>query len=115
MPEKEENVVPFKLITGGKPPRDPDDWLSELAEGTVFLVQHKNNVNEFSLGQFILVNKFEKSILILTTTNQQMYSYVNPLRFCRSFTLWEIIGKVDAETPEQEETEENLDVGDRPV
>lgn len=91
--EEEEHTAPkLKLITGGKgPPDDPNnpDWLSELDNHTTFLAQNKKDTT-FALGQFTIVLKGEKAILVLVQGSKEPV-WVDPVRFTRDFRRYEII------------------------
>ena len=92
--EKKDNVIPFRLVPGGKEPTDPNDWLSELETGTVFLIKDKNNHHDFNLGQFCLLRKTDKSVMLSSPTMEVPF-YVVPRRFCSRYSLHEILGKVE--------------------
>jgi hypothetical protein len=90
--ERIANPPKLTLITGGKgPPDDPDnpDWLTKLDNHTTFLVESKKDSN-FTLGQFTIVLKLKKAILLLMEGAKQPI-WVNPLRFCRDFNKFEIV------------------------
>lgn len=94
--EEEENKakVPFipRVITGGKgPPEDPNnpDWLTPLSLHTTFLVQNKKDTS-FLLGQFTVVHKGKKVILLFQPGNKEPIP-VDPIRFCRDFTKYEVL------------------------
>jgi hypothetical protein len=90
--ERSANPPKLTLITGGKqPPDDPDnpDWLSKLDNHTTFLVQKRND-STFSLGQFTIVIKLKKAILLLME-GAKTPLWVDPMRFCRDFNKFEIV------------------------
>ena len=94
--EEENKVVDLRLVPGGKEPTDPGNWLSELEEGTVFLIRDKHTA-DFNLGLFHLIKKTDKSVLLFTNVNTEIYTYVDPRRFCNKYVLHEILGKIEKE------------------
>lgn len=88
--EEEGKVVSLQLITGGKEPpiSSPGDWLSPLADGTVFYVQAKQNPMDFNLGLFRKM-KTEGKIIHLLAPPPVGERPVNPVRFCNSYTLYQ--------------------------
>lgn len=90
------NVTEFKLLQGGKEPPSTDaNWLSELEVGTVFLVQDKNKPTDFTLGQFRLMEKTEKSCFIATMIEDKIQTFpVNPVRFCNRYSRWEVLAVI---------------------
>lgn len=114
--EKEEqmadNVIQL-VATGDKGPTDPNDWLSPMEDGTVFLIQDRNT-HDFNLGMFMLNGKeyLEKNrtACFLTSNNPHPVKIVvNPSRFCQKYQLYGIITVIkepDAEPTFEEETGE---------
>lgn len=99
MEEKEEkdNIVSLKLIQGGKePPSTGSDWLSALEVGTVFFVQSKTNPMDFNLGLF-RVSKKEERVIMLQSPMLPKEIYVNPIRFCNNYLLYQEVGIVKEE------------------
>lgn len=95
------NVIPFQLKTGGKDVSGC--WLLDLDLGTIFLTRVKNrtlNQNVFVLGQYEIVRKTEKSVLLYNGIDKGL-AWCEPRGFCNTFDLHEIIGYVQKE----EETE----------
>lgn len=70
IPEETANVVPFKLITGGKePPTDTGFWLLDLEVGTVFLARSKptgqNMTRSIDLTEYGIFNKATDGAVML--------------------------------------------------
>jgi hypothetical protein len=103
----------LKLLQGGKgpPTEDHPDWLSDMPVGAIFLVQHRNQPTEFTLGLFHLVDKTEKGACVLFTKGSNIPAYVNPSRFSRLFTLYEFIDVLPMEEKKEETEEENAGSG----
>lgn len=101
----------LKLLQGGKgpPTEDHPDWLSDMPIGSIFLVQHRNQPAEFTLGLFHLVDKTEKGACVLFTKGSNLPAYVNPSRFSRLFTLYEFIDVLPIE--KEVKVEEGEDAG----
>jgi hypothetical protein len=92
--ETENNIVDLKLLQGGKEPPKGDDWLSKLDEHTLFFVQRQNAPMEFSLGLF-WKETHEGKVVKLRSPMLPEALYVNPIRFCNVYTLYENCGIVD--------------------
>lgn len=103
--EKDIKVVALQVV-GGRDTGNTDDpnWLLKMEVGTIFLIKDKGNVKEFNLGQFQLIEKFEKSVLLVSSLNGVIKTFVDPVWFCSKYQLWEILAL--ATQQEQEETEE---------
>lgn len=95
-----DSVVDFKLMNGGNIPPD-GNWLSSIEVGDMFLVQKKQG-QEFVLGCFKMVEKTEKSCILLMQGSPDPI-FVNPVRFCVTYSLHEII---NVNLPEEEGTED---------
>lgn len=81
-----------KVIQGGKGGggnSDGTDWLSELEVNSTVLGQGKKDTN-FALGQFTIVYKGSKGILLLVSGTKEPI-WVDPIRFCRDYRLYEIL------------------------
>lgn len=114
--EKEVLRMPFEVIQGGLPPKR-DNWLVDLEEKTVFFCREKTpgtRYPRFLLVQYMVVKKFEKTIVLLNSLNAEEYVSVYPSMFCNEYDLWEIV--YDPKTmppleypkvPEEEETLKN--------
>lgn len=98
--EREEtNVLPFekqpKLSFAGKEPPTSPNWLSELQEGSVFLIKDKTSA-EYVLTKFWLAVKEESYCLLSTPTHTGMLDvYVEPTRFCQKYSFVEELGMKD--------------------
>lgn len=105
-----EDVAYLKLATGGKEPPADGNWISQLDVGTIFLVQRKNAGAEFALGRFVLVGKTSKTVIVMAPNNPQIQDCWNPVRFCRQFDLYEILGIIeDGPAPEVKDGEDHRD------
>ena len=97
--EEKDNVVSLKLIEGGKDTSgtNDSDWLTPLAEGTIFLTQEKNNPNVFHLDQWQKVDDFDQSQLLVSNLNGQVRLFVPKpaTRFCNKFRLHEILAIIE--------------------
>jgi hypothetical protein len=111
--EEENKVVPFpnpklKLITGGRPPEWHPRWLDELAIGSVFTVENKQDPNDFIEGLFIILLKTEESAYLKNLNSEHdIRTWVKIQRFCRRYQLVDFLDIIDK--PEEkhfEETEE---------
>lgn len=73
-------------------PRDPDDpcWLNGIGNGAIFLVSTKNAPLEFVLGEFLVSGRTEKCVYLLARGQQEPFP-VDPNRFCRKFSLYEVL------------------------
>lgn len=94
--QEEKRVVPLwkpKLITGGKGPPG-HNWLSDLNEGTVFLVEAKQSAS-FALGQFHLLHKLDNAIHLMDNLQTETHIWVNPTKFCSQFNLVTILFEPD--------------------
>lgn len=89
------NVVELKTVTGGKGPTDyhPNDWLSPLADGTIFLFHKKKDPFESNLGQAKILSRTEKAIYLGFIINgQPMQGPVDPVKFCNVYGMFENLG-----------------------
>jgi len=100
-----DNVVELKLATGGdEPPYHPNDWLSPMADGTIFLFNEKKNPFDPNLGQAKILSRTEKAIYLGFIVNgQPMQGPVDPTRFCTKYAKYEVLGTILNEDQEQEE------------
>jgi hypothetical protein len=93
--EKKANIIPWvpKLITGGKG-GNGHNWLSDLEEGTVFLVRPKAS-GGFALGQFHLLHKFDNAVHLMDNLTGggvgETHIWVDPVSFCSQFTLVRVL------------------------
>jgi len=92
--EKEGLLVPWKprLITGGKGGAG-HNWLSEIREGSIFLVRPKSS-GGFALGQFHLLHKLDNAVHLmdnLTSGGGETHIWVDPIAFCSQFNLVTIL------------------------
>ena len=109
--EQEENMgdlIDFRQMTGGKEPPADGNWLNQLPNGTIFSVQKKGAAfsQEFSLGEFILMDKTPKSVFVMTPDMPGKRLRWNPVRFCRQYDLWEVDGVLEAADITQDVKEE---------
>lgn len=106
-----EQMPELKLLEGGKNPPN-GNWLSELDTGTMFLVQDKTN-HDFLLGAFKLVNKTEKAVMLVNSSVPNPV-FVNPMRFCNKYSLYEVLGiHKEPEQQQEQETEVTDEQGNR--
>lgn len=104
-----DNVVEFQTVTGGKGPTDyhPNDWLSPLKDGTVFLFFSKQRPNEPNLGQGKILNRTDKAIYLGFVINgQPMQGPVDPLRFCNAYGMFENLGVMTYADDDNDQREE---------
>jgi len=101
------NVEYLRLATGGKEPPADGNWLSLLDTGTIFLVQSKRDPTAFALGEFILMAKTSKSVIVMSPDQPGKRLCFNPVRFCNQYLLWEVLGSLETSdiTPDVEEPE----------
>ena len=104
--EKEHKV---QLVTGGKGPSDPNDWLKDLELGSIFLIQNKYDTNDFNLGQCKLVSRTDKSTVLaflLPSSPEPLVGPIDPYRFCKKYRLFETLGIVrEPEDISEEDTD----------
>lgn len=90
--EERKKVVDLKLITGGKePPEGGESWIEKLDVGSCFLVRDKSSPLEFNLGLFRLAEKTTKAV-VLQTPHVAHNLYVDPVRFCNRYMMYENLG-----------------------
>lgn len=94
-----DNKIGLKLITGGKDSDGP--WLMNLEQGTIFVIRDLGDPRNFNLGQFQLVSKTEKSVLLYTNIGGKILTRVDPSRFCQRYSLVEILGIVREDEPQE--------------
>lgn len=109
-----DSVIPLRVVTGGKGPPS-DFWLKNLDIGTVFLARHKNNTQDWSMGEFCIANIVDKAVLLLVSSQPQQPPqplWVDPARFSNKMEMVEIIRTnafMEASMPPEEGEEENGD------
>lgn len=89
------NVVDLITLPGGKGPTDthPNDWLSPLKDGTIFLFYNKKNPHDPNLGQGKILHRTEKAIYLGFVVNgQPMQGPVDPVRFSNTYGMFESLG-----------------------
>ena len=95
--QQPNNVV--KLVHSGDGP--PTNWLRSLELGTVFLSRKKanlGNTQDFTLGEFCVRNKTEKSVLLTVVDGGVVRPLpVDPMRFCNQMELFEILNVINFE------------------
>jgi len=114
--QKGSRVTNLKLITGGRDGDGSDmNWLQGLEIGTIFLVKEKRTpqatLPSFMLLCYCLVFKTDKACKLASENTQLGDVYVDPIRFCERYDLFEVIGKVPMEQPQAEEQEEENNGG----
>jgi hypothetical protein len=83
-----------KLITGGKSPPG-HNWLSDMKEGSVFLVKPKQS-GGFALGQFHLLHKLDNAVHLMDNLQQgETHIWVDPVAFCAQFNRVAIIFEME--------------------
>lgn len=115
--EKDNNIVTLISIPGGKePPSTTETWLDKLEEGTVFVIQDKQNPQDFALGLFKLVSRegTDGKVIVLVSPSFEKPIYVNPTRFCNRYTLYDTLitikdEAIQEEAPIEEESLEKKD------
>ena len=92
--EKDEsNVVPFRVITGGKGPPG-NDWLSELPDGSIFLTRPSSPQFDKPWGEEYHISNRSASgnwICLYQNLNQEAYIWVETKRFSRMMELAELL------------------------
>ena len=98
---KEDNIIDLNaersarqaLLTGG--PVGPENWLSTVERGVVFLARPKNS-KDLILNKYMLWEHKSQSTNLLwgTPDGKQIDIWVPTLEFSRQFSLHEIIGQV---------------------
>jgi hypothetical protein len=80
----------LQLITGGKEPPS-DNWLKDLAEGTVFLTTLANQTS-IDAQEWHVVMHYDEYTKLLSNTNNEIKMWVNNLSFSRQMKLVKILG-----------------------
>lgn len=85
------------LLPGGKePPTTANCWLERFEIGTIFIIQSKNDPMDFTLGLFKLVGVegIQSKAYILMSPSMEKPIYVNPVRFCNKYSLYDTVAVV---------------------
>jgi len=95
-------------------PKDPvppgGNWLSQLEQGSEFLVIDRRNPTDFVLGLFKLLKHESDRTVVLFTPQMQLPVYVDPVRFCGKYSLHENLGTtVEPEEEKEEKTDTTID------
>lgn len=85
--EEEGNVVPLRVVTGGK--GTDENWLSKLPVGTVFVTRPKKMQVPF-LQILEVVYHGEKYSILLDNLNDGKYAPVDTRMFSLTYDLFEI-------------------------
>lgn len=86
--ENEKQWVP-QIITGGKEPDDPSNWLINLPLGTVFLT--KSQKEPIVLGLWQIVYKKGKAVRLANPENYEEKLFVDSDAFCKVNYRFEIL------------------------
>jgi hypothetical protein len=90
------------LYSGGGGTDLGDHWLSELSEGTIFWSRPRGENERFVLEQWMILDqdKDTNKTLIYTDLNQNVWLWVDSIRFCRHNELhsWKTLQEPEAET-----------------
>jgi hypothetical protein len=94
--EKETNVVALQIITGGKGPNDPENWLEGLEVGTTFLAYIKPTANKPvgpELMPYTIMYKASNSIKLQLALPDGtiIEQWFKPLEFCRAMVKHEVL------------------------
>lgn len=101
-----QDVSYLKAVTGGKEPPADGNWLGELINGSIILVEGKGS-REPALGQFIVMDKTARSICLMSPDAPGKQLWQNPHRFCSMYALREVLGVVEIpEIPKEKEKED---------
>jgi hypothetical protein len=84
------NVVPLRTIIGGKGPPG-SDWLSPLPDGTIFLARPIKHQGMPFLDMYRIANRSKRGILLDTILAKETSFWVDPIVFCRTIELFEIL------------------------
>lgn len=104
-----QDVSYLKAVTGGKEPPADGNWLGELINGSIILVEGKGS-REPALGQFIVMDKTARSICLMSPDAPGKQLWQNPHRFCSMYALREVLGVVEIpEIPKEKEKEDDQD------
>lgn len=90
---KEDNVVPFRVLPGGKD--GEGNWLINLDRGTIFLSRNNNDFG-FVLMECLILNKTDNYVLLKINVytegnNNSVVFWVDPIAFCSKHKLLEIL------------------------
>jgi hypothetical protein len=99
----------LRTVTGGKEPPQDGNWLSQLEKGSIFLAEPKRNPQDFTLGEFILMDKTERSVLVASPTTPGQRLWWNPVRFCGQYALREVLGVLGESSQEEENDSDERD------
>src|SRR5258705_4797612 len=106
---KRDNVLQFnKGFDSGMDGEGP--WILRQELGAIIVVKDMDpqHQKDFTLGVFTIVHKTDKSVRI-ANPQRQIDERVDPIRFCKRFSLVEVLGIVDLESVshgEESDTEE---------
>lgn len=108
--EKERSNV-LELITGGKGPHDPENWVGELPPGAHFLFKRKTRANQgmnvqaedVGVQRAVVVHQFETCTLLFDNLNQPLYFIVESIPFSRMMRMVQLIHQ--EQQPEELATE----------
>lgn len=105
------DITYLKALTGGKEPPADGNWVGQLENGSIFLVEQKNG-REPALGQFVLMDKTPncRSICLMSPDAPGKQLWQNPHRFCGMYALREVLGVVEIpEIPKEKEKQDDQD------
>lgn len=104
----------LKVISGGRDgTTDDPEWLTKLPLNTAFLIQDKTNAG-FDLGQFQILKitpNGRGAFLYSGLGEKTVMFWVNCIRFCNKYTLFDIIHQGDGVEHVTQETEEEQSNG----
>jgi hypothetical protein len=92
LPDEEENTQPqLQLIQGGKEPPD-ENWLKDMAEGTVFLCRTKGPNKTIDVQEYHVVYQAGEFTKLMSNINNKINMWVDTLMFSRNMELAKVIG-----------------------
>lgn len=100
---EDNNIIDFNktknaMIKTDTTGSDSNNWLSGLKDGTIFLCRPKSHISQMVnptqqpfLGIYGKSRQTEKAVCLFDGLNPDNLYWCDPIRFCNSFELHEII------------------------
>ena len=97
--EEQDNVLPFRVITGGKPPSS-DNWLLSIPEKSVFLARRKDN-SRVDLIEYTVIKSFPEAVSLHFWDDHlhPCYMWADPTSFSKTYEFVKYL----REGPEEEQ------------
>jgi hypothetical protein len=101
---EQKNVVPLRLVSGGKEPPKGPNWLRDLPKGTIFLGREKISNNKVDLTEFTVVLSTPDAVSLhyWDGAMQPRWQWVVPLEFSKETELVCILREGPGHEPQRE-------------